>query len=603
MIGWLRAMPSMARERVMLVRMLRLARPRAVAGFVILAVVTLGAPIAMALLTARLVSDLQASASVATAIGWGAGIAVSIVALQLAQSFRAVLLDGIVASVDGQVRSRLRYAAGMALPFRIVESTEFQDDTSRAGDPGVWESRSRTAGAATAAQLWLTLRLLTAVTLAVVVATVNAGIALAVLVGVFVNRGIRNREFTPLVRASDADAHLARDADVIETAFAEPRHAREFSIFGFGPWFVDRWSSLTDASNDKHFTGLAKVLRHQWLSTTVSLLIGIVTFGWLAIDALAGRIEAGQIALVLMAVGTLIGFASPGWETGEIDYGLASVKAFERVEDRVRAAPARVELASRLEQTPLIEFDEVRFSYGDRSVLAGVDLRLNPGERLAIVGRNGAGKSTLTKLVGGLYLPDAGSVSFDGIPTTDPEGLAAAISSVAVMYQESLRLPLDVKGNVTMGRDGEDDEVWSALDVAGLADVFRREGVTLDTPLWNAQGDSRDLSGGQWQRIALARAVFAAGSGKRVLILDEPTSQFDVAGETAFYDEVMGALHGITVVLITHRLSTIRRADRIAMLHEGRISEIGSHAELMTAGGGYATMFRLQAERFAESER
>lgn len=603
MITWVRGLPGLFRERLMLLRMLRLAAPRSVIGFSVLAMVTLASPIAMAVLTGLLVSELQASANVPTAVGFGAGIALAVVALQLTQSFRWVMLDEIVASIDGTMRSRIRYAAGMALPFRTVESVEFQDDASRAADPGIFEYRSRTGGAASAGQLWLMLRLATVGALAVVVGTVNAGIAILVVIGVMANRTVRGREFRPLMEHADADAHFGRDADVIEAEFVEPRHAREFSIFGFGPWFVDRWSSLTDGANDRHFTGLAKVLRHQWMSTSIALLIGIATFGWLAIDALAGRVDAGQVALVLMAVGTLIGFAETGAENSDIDYGLASVTAFERVEDRVRSASARIERDLSLEATPLIEFAGVRFSYGERPVLDGVDLVMNPGERLAIVGRNGAGKSTLTKLLGGLYVPDAGSVRFDGTPTTEPVGVATALSSVAVMYQESLRLPLDVKGNVTMGRDGSDDEVWAALEVAGLADVFHREGVTLETRLWSAQGDIRDLSGGQWQRIALARAVFAAGSGKRVLVLDEPTSQFDVAGETAFYDEVMGALDGITVVLITHRLSTIRHADRIAMLSEGRIAEIGAHAELMAADGGYATMFRLQAERFAESER
>ena len=145
-----------------------------------------------------------------------------------------------------------------------------------------------------------------------------------------------------------------------------------------------------------------------------------------------------------------------------------------------------------------------------------------------------------------------------------------------------------------------DDEVWAALELAGLREVFERRRITLTTPLWNTTDAATDLSGGQWQRLTLARAILAARRGKRVLILDEPTSQYDVRGETNFYNTVMAELAGVTVVLITHRLSTVRRADRIALLQDGRISEVGTHDELLEHGGAYAAMFRAQADRFRE---
>lgn len=122
----------------------------------------------------------------------------------------------------------------------------------------------------------------------------------------------------------------------------------------------------------------------------------------------------------------------------------------------------------------------------------------------------------------------------------------------------------------------------------------------MSTPLWNTTDAATDLSGGQWQRLTLARAILAARRGKRVLILDEPTSQYDVRGETNFYNTVMAELAGVTVVLITHRLSTVRRADRIALLQDGQISEVGTHDELLDHGGAYAAMFRVQADRFRE---
>ena len=226
-------------------------------------------------------------------------------------------------------------------------------------------------------------------------------------------------------------------------------------------------------------------------------------------------------------------------------------------------------------------------------------LQIHSGERLAVVGRNGAGKSTLTKLISGLYEPTAGEIRVNGLLATGPE-TSSLSSLVASMNQEALRIPRDVRMNIALGATATDAEVWNALEVAGLSDVFRRRGIDLSTQLWNSTGPTSELSGGQWQRMALARAVFAAQHGKKILVLDEPTSQFDVKGETAFFDRVIDSLKGVTVILITHRLSTVRRADRIALLEDGVVTEIGSHSELMGKGGSYASMFRAQADRFLE---
>lgn len=601
MRGFVRRMTQLAVERWTLLRLLRLAEPGPVVAFAVLALVTAAAPIVMSVTVGGIVRSLASSGDLAGVVPLAVGLAVALVALQQAISLKDSFVSRVAASIDGRVRSRVRYAASDVLPFSVVESPEFQLDASRACDPGAWAFRDRTSGAAATGQLWLTVRVLTALGLGVVIATVNVGVALIVLVGAFAIRAILRRQWVPLLRIQDAHSALSRDGEVIEEAFAEPRFAREFAVFGFGAWFIERWRGIDrDAQRERTATHV-RILRQQWATGVIAFLLAAVSFTWLGWQALAGTLDAAQLALAMMAITNALAMSSMGYEAWDIDYGLVAVHAYQRIDEQARSVEVRRVARPADAGVPVVEFRDVAFAYGDRPVLTGVTLRIEPGERVALVGRNGAGKSTLTKILGGLYLPGSGSVLFDGRSTADADGGALATATVAVMYQESLRLPLDLRGNVTMESPATDDEVWAALEIAGLAETFRGDGIELDTPLWNAQGESRDLSGGQWQRIALARAVFAARRGKRILVLDEPTSQFDVEGEAAFYNDVMSALTGVTVVLITHRLSTIRRADRIAMLAGGRITEVGSHQELMAADGAYAEMFRLQAERFQET--
>lgn len=594
---------GLLKERWELLALLRLAEPRPLLAFCALGVVVIAVPFVIAVLTAAIVSGVQGSGITADSIVVEAVLlAIAIVVLQQATVTKDALLERVAASVDGRVRSRVRFVASNILPFDVVEGSEFQTDATRACDPGeMW--RSRTAGAASLGQLWLTIRIVATFALAIPLATISPMVAIAVTFGAFWIRSLIRKQWVHHARVTDVGAPFARDAELVERSFFEPRYAREFAVFGFAPWLIERWRSLDNEAQMPSMRVVKSIVRKQWLPTVLGFAIGVVAFGLLGFDAASGRLSAAEITFAIVSVVRILSMSSMGFEAWDIDYGLAAVQAVQRIEQQARATAVSERPDAEAIDVPVVELSEVVFAFNEsRPVLDGVSLRLEPGERLALVGRNGAGKSTLTKLICGLYSPASGTISFDGIPTSDPRGRALATASVGVMYQESLRLPLDVRGNVTMGASASDEEVWDALDVAGVSDALRKDNVGLTTPLWSAQGTSRDLSGGQWQRISLARAVFAAGRGKRILLLDEPTSQFDVYGETRFYEDVMSVLSGISVILITHRLSTIRRADRIAMLDGGRITEVGTHDELVHRGGAYATMFTLQADRFREQK-
>jgi ABC-type multidrug transport system fused ATPase/permease subunit len=218
-------------------------------------------------------------------------------------------------------------------------------------------------------------------------------------------------------------------------------------------------------------------------------------------------------------------------------------------------------------------------------------LTIPAGSSLAIVGQNGAGKTTLAKLLCRLYDPQRGSIEIDGVDLRDLD-LGAWRARISAVFQDFIRFELPLRDNVAPA-GAPDETVGAALAAAGAEDL-----ADLSTILSRGYPGGTDLSGGQWQRIALARALCAVSLGAGVVLLDEPTAQLDVRGEAEIFDRILAATRHTTTILISHRFSTVRHADRICVLEEGRVVELGTHAELMARGGRYRTMFDLQASRF-----
>ncbi|HUP87351.1 MAG TPA: ABC transporter ATP-binding protein [Acidimicrobiales bacterium] len=249
--------------------------------------------------------------------------------------------------------------------------------------------------------------------------------------------------------------------------------------------------------------------------------------------------------------------------------------------------------------TESIRFDDVGFTYpsGGALVYRHLDLTIPAGRSLAIVGRNGVGKTTLVKLLCRLYDPTSGAITVDGrdLRTFDVEAWRERVS---VVFQDFVRFELSLRRNVVLDRGSVDDaELVRLLEVAGAGGLAH-----LDQSLSKAQPGGTDLSGGQWQRVALARALAAVHLGAGVIILDEPTAQLDVRGEAAIFERLLHATAGCTTILISHRFSTVRHADRIVVIEDGVVVEQGSHDELMAAAGRYRAMFDLQASRFNDDD-
>jgi ATP-binding cassette subfamily B protein len=244
-----------------------------------------------------------------------------------------------------------------------------------------------------------------------------------------------------------------------------------------------------------------------------------------------------------------------------------------------------------------IVFKDVHFAYGDRAVIKGVSLTIQPGEHIALVGANGAGKTTLVKLLTRLYAPSAGQIALDGIDLRDLR-LCELRRAIGVIFQDHVRYNLTVRENIWIGdisfeRDGE--RVQLAASAAAAAPIIEKLPERYETWLGNWFVNGRELSGGEWQKIALARAYFRDA---QILVLDEPTSALDAPTEYEVFQKFHELAAGRTTILISHRFSTVRMAHRIYVLADGCISEAGTHDELIALGGEYARMYEMQAQNY-----
>jgi ABC-type multidrug transport system fused ATPase/permease subunit len=295
----------------------------------------------------------------------------------------------------------------------------------------------------------------------------------------------------------------------------------------------------------------------------------------------------------------MIAFGGLSWA---LDGAAAPAAAVLRLQQTMKAAGALAPGTKSATGMPAreIRFRNVTFAYptdsrpaGSKPVLAGFDLTIPAGTSLAIVGQNGAGKTTLAKLLCRLYDPQDGAIEVDGVDLRALD-IDDWRSRVTAVFQDFIRFELPLRDNVAPA-GAPDKYIQAALADAGAEDL-----AALDTVLARGYPGGTDLSGGQWQRIALARALCAVRLGAGLVLLDEPTAQLDVRGEAEIFDRILAATRQATTILISHRFSTVRHADRICVLEHGKVVELGTHEELMGAGGRYRTMFDLQASRFGE---
>jgi ABC-type multidrug transport system fused ATPase/permease subunit len=393
---------------------------------------------------------------------------------------------------------------------------------------------------------------------------------------------------TPEVRAARRDAEYAYRLAV------DPPASKELRLFGLAGWVLDRFVQRRTRLHALQYR--ATRLRERPVVWSLLLVLGanVLVFGALARAAADGSLGLGAVVVFAQcALGTaLIAFGGLNWALDGATAPVAAVLRLEPAMARAGELPAGKHPAA---GTPAreIRFRGLTFAYpGGAPVLKGLDLVIPAGSSLAVVGQNGAGKTTLAKLLCRLYDPQEGAIEIDGIDLRQLD-LDSWRSRLTAVFQDFIRFELSLRDNVAPA-GAPDAIVQEALRSAGASDL-----APLDTVLARGYEGGTELSGGQWQRVALARTLCAVRLGTGVVLLDEPTAQLDVRGEAEVFDRVLAASRHCTTILISHRFSTVRHADRICVLEHGRVVELGTHDELMAQGGRYRTMFDLQARRFA----
>ena len=559
-------------------------------------------PLAIITVIGVVVGRVAEDASIAAPL---AVLSLLLLVQQVLGPVRAAVAYRTTRRVDGAARAQVMELANSSLGVAPFEDPVTLDRLELAGgivDP-FWGA---SPGGAAVAVVSLAGRYLQVAGAAVLLARLSLPVAVGLTVVVlFAYHRARgwNRVRLRAIRENHLAGRMSRYTSGLTNT---PPAAKEVRLFDALDWLEERFRGQWDELSS------ARLVPWRWAAVRVTALVValtpavVVAFVAVARTGVEEGADARTLAVALQAAIALFSllFDQRQDDAYQVDFGLESLETLRTLEasmggDRQQGTTDAAGLPRQS-----ISFEGVRFSYpgSEREVFAGLDLTIEPGTSLAIVGGNGAGKTTLVKLLARLHEPQGGVIRVDGTPLEEFDA-AAWRRRLAVIFQDFVRYELPASDNVGFGgidRLRDTDALDDAAARAGALELVRRLRSGWATPLNRQYAGGADLSGGEWQRIALARALFAVGAGAGILVLDEPTANLDVRAEAALFEDFLDLTRGLTTILISHRFSTVRHADRICVLEGGRVVEDGSHAELLAGRGRYAELFLLQAERFRD---
>lgn len=536
--------------------------------------------------------------------------AVALFGQQVLLTWRNILGSSLERHVDGEVREAIMRLVVEELDQPTLEARETLNSLNEAVRH--FETSGTTPGAAVRGVLALVSRYVQLTTLLSIVAVVGSipsavALGLMVLLFRFGQRGGLRR----FAGAWSEVSGLTRRSRYLREVSLSNASGKEARIFGLTDWLSHQYCEVTTKAQHH----VASRRRNIYLKTFLAISpIGLLLVALsLAYSATWQAYHGGGVVSLLLLVQATIAAAMLGEFYPEADvqtqFGLLGVDAVHGLQSQTKATHQSGEAPS---QTPYAELPlqklqlrEVAFAYpgAQSQVLNGISFDFPVGKCTAIVGANGAGKSTLVKLLTRLYEPTGGEIRADGQDISKFD-VRAWRRQLAVVFQDFNRYELSAQDNIHVGAHHSPADLEAFERAARASGIYPHLETTpggLQAVLSPAYRGGIELSGGQWQRIAIARALFAVQAGARFLVLDEPTSALDVDAEFEFFRQLKSFSKGLTSILISHRFSSVREADQIMVLDKGMVAESGSHDQLMHLDGIYARLFRLQSERFATS--
>ena len=483
-------------------------------------------------------------------------------------------------------------AQASRLDLGHFDNSDWHDRLARAKRDISWRP-----GDLTWSVLGLSGNLVTIVLMASLLASLHYILVILALAGAVVSLMLERRVTSRLYEFFYKETPEEREREYVGDLLVQPRTTKEIRAYVLADYLLGRHRNMSES--------LFKLREEMYRSgTRISLLSGLVTgtalalaYVFVALRGAAGTIDPGGVVLVIGAFtsvsGTLGNISSTFVSVDQHTTFLDDYFSFLAIDPLIPIPTSPVPLPPVIDS---IDFDHITFTYpgGKEPAVDGLDLHVRGGELVALVGENGAGKSTLVKLLLRFYDPDRGAVRVGGVDLTDvhPEELRGRIG---VLFQDYANYELTVRDNVVMGRPdvrADDQRVLEALRRSRSEWLVKKMPSGLDSKVGRLFEGGHDLSGGEWQRLALARIMYRNAD---IWILDEPTSSLHPEAEAAIFAELKDNLRGRIGIVISHRFSTVRIADRIAVIVDGRVAEFGTHDELLRSGGRYAKLFEIQA--------